>query len=250
MKHHKLLFIFLVLLISRLTLFGQNTEYQISLNSGLFSYSGNATKQPTFFHYNDVQPYKYVENPVSNKNNLGYGISGNMKRITKPNIIMGFDLGYEVFENKTPLNGVIGQLGLVSASGQVSINTQSINLHPFLGYRLQLVKTKFDITSGLDIGHRLNDVKANVNILYSNGKKEEYVVDDYIQRTKTDVRFRIQVASSFKRWGIYAGYSLGLSKYDIETFNKEWNSAHSAYSGIIRFGITYQINYRALSVSI
>jgi hypothetical protein len=248
MKPNKLLFISIVLLISQLTLFGQKTEYQISLNSGLFSYSGNATKQPTFFHFNDVPPYKYVVNPVSNKNNLGYGISGNMKRITKPHIILGFDIGYEVFENKKPLSGVIGQIGQVSASGQVSINTQSINLYPFLGYRLQLAKTKFDITGGLDIGYRLNDAKANVNILYSNGKKEEYKVDD-IQRAKKDVRLRIQLASNFTRWGIYAGYSLGVSKYDIETFDKEWNRAHSAYSRIIRFGVTYMINYPTLSIT-
>lgn len=53
-----------------------------------------------------------------------------------------------------------------------------------------------------------------------------------------DIRPRVQLSSNFDKFGIYMGYSKGLSNY---LRGYDGGSPYEGYSRIIRFGLTYKL---------
>jgi hypothetical protein len=88
----KSFFTFIALLVLT-NAFAQKMELRISFNSGLFSLSGKSAEQNTFINYNNsFTSSSYTNNPYGSRNGLCYGLSGNLKRITNNNVVLGLDL--------------------------------------------------------------------------------------------------------------------------------------------------------------
>jgi len=218
--------------------YGQKTELKISLNSGLYSFAGQSAESSSFINSSDQTNSGYTNNPYGSQSGLCYGLSGNVKRVTKRNFIFGLDLGYEMLKSKVSINRISGFTGTSTyendASGQTFLNSNFINLNPFLGYRISTKLINIDITGGFDIGYILK-THENGNATAINGTKYTTSIDR--KTIKWDIRPRVQISVDYKKTGLYLGYSFGLSNY----MSGYIGGTFEAYSRIFRFGITYQI---------
>lgn len=218
--------------------YAQKTEIGISLNSGLFSFTGQSAETVSFINYSDQTKSGYTNNPYGAKNGLCYGFSGSVKRISKKNIIAGLDLGYEVLRSKILINEISGYTGNSTynydAKGQTCLKYNFINLHPFLGYRFTSNNIIIDLTGGFDIAYCLKAKEAG-NATSATGIKYETSIDR--KTIKTDIRPRLQIATNYKKAGVYIGYSPGLANYK----SRSLGGTNECYARLVRFGLTYQV---------
>ena len=234
-----LLFVFFIIFCFTLlkNSFGQKTEFRIVLNSGLFSFSGQSAEAETFINYSPFRS-SYTNNPYGSKNGLCYGISVDLKRVNKNNLILGFDLGYEILRSKITVTSIIDNSGIVyynySANGKTFLNYGFINLNPQFGYRLITKKVSIDLLGGLDFAFCLSATEKG-NAVTADGK--EYTTSLDRKTISTDIRPRFLVSMNYKKMGAYLGYSLGLANYKSSYVG----GTNECYARLFRFGLTYQI---------
>ena len=220
--------------------FGQKTEFTGSLNSGLFAFSGLSAWSTTSINWDDLTNSGYTNGSYGSKSALCYGISINVKRVTKRNFLFGIDLGYETLRSKIKIDRIDGYTGnstyQYSATGKAIMNSHCLNFNPFLGYRIKSGDISFDITPGFDIGYSLSATEQG-NATATNGIK--YSVSQDCKTIGVDIRPAFKVSAKYKKVGIYSGYSYGLLNYEMWVKGDgRWES----YSRLVRFGVTYQIN--------
>lgn len=217
---------------------GQKTELNLSFNSGLFSFSGQSAESTSFINYSSSTNSGYTNNPYGSKNGASYGISANIKRVTKRGLIVGADLGYENLSGKIFINSIIDNKGIIAnvyqASGKTLLNFDFINLYPFFGKQFIADKVSFDLTGGIEVGYCLA-TKENGNATATNGTK--YTTEVERKSIKTDIRPRIQFSVSYQKVGVYFGYSYGLANYKEGYIG----GVNECYARLIRFGLVYQI---------
>jgi len=136
----KLIFIAFALIYTLTNASAQKTELKGSLNSGLFAFSGVSAQANTNINYDDLTKSGYTNNPYGSDVGLSYGLSLNIKRITRCNFIFGLDIGYEDLRSKILIDQIDGFNGSSTyqnnATGQTYLNNYFLNLYPFVGYRL------------------------------------------------------------------------------------------------------------------
>lgn len=233
----------LILFIITLSLnhsFGQKNEISVSLNSGLFSFRGASAQSVSMINYDDRSNNGYTNNPWGSQDGLCYGLSVGAKRITKKNIIVGLDIGYENLRSKISIDKIGGYNGVstyqYAATGQTYLNNIFINLYPSLGYRIHLKKLNFDLSGGIEVAlstssYDKGSATAENGTTYSILRERAGEID-------CDIRQRIQLSSSFDRIGIYLGYSNGMSNYLSGYIG---GSTNEGFSRLIRFGMTYKL---------
>ena len=219
--------------------FAQKTELRIALNSGLFSFTGESAQSNTSINYSDQNNSGYTNNPYGSKSELSYGLSGNVRRVTKKYFILGLDLGYERLSGKITINKINGFTGnstyQYDASGKTHLNFHVINLNPYLGHRFNFKQISLDATGGFDVGYILSAIEKG-SAKDMNGR--EYTTSIDRKTINLDVRPRVQLAINYQKAGIYAGYSYGFINYKREYVG----GTNECRSRMLRFGITYQLN--------
>lgn len=216
----------------------QRTEYSIALNSGLFSFTGKSATSTSFINYNGSLNYSYTNNPFGSQSGLSYGLSGNVKRISKHYFLVGFDLGYERLISKTSINSVSASTATMTygydASGKTMLNFDFINFQPFAGYRINAGAIILDVTAGMDIAFCLNATeKGNATSVTGT----EYSTNVNRKNITTDLRPRVQLSAHYRKTGIYLGYSLGLYNYQSGIIG----GSNDCYSRMLRFGVAYRL---------
>ena len=236
----RLIFLTLLAFLILINISGQKTELNISLNSGLYSYSGISAQSATSINYNDQTKSGYTNNSYGSKDGICYGLSLNIKRVTTRNFILGLAIGYESLRSKVSIDRIDGYNGTSTyqygATGHTFLNNDNLNLNPFLGYRINVKAISFDLSGGFDIAYILKSTE-NGNATATNGIKYSTTLD------KTDRSFdfrpRIQFSADYKRYGLYVGYSYGLINYMMWA---KGDAVFEVYSRLFRFGVTYEIN--------
>ncbi|QKJ61910.1 outer membrane beta-barrel protein [Flavobacterium sp. M31R6] len=220
-------------------IYGQKTELRVSLNSGLFSFSGQSAAENSQINlYDQSSNTGYTNDPYGSKNGFCYGVSLNLKRVTKSNVIYGIDFGYETLRSKVSIQSVNGFDGTSpfakNASGQTFLNINSLNLNPSVGYRFNINKFPLDLVGGFDIGYILKAREIG-NATDMDGIEYSTSLDR--KTINYDFRPRVQISTDYKKFGLYLGYSIGLSNY-LEGYI---GGVNEAYSRMMRFGITYKL---------
>lgn len=217
---------------------GQKTELQFQLNSGLFSFSGKSAENSSFINYSDQNKSGYTNNPYGSKSGLSFGVSGNIKRLTKNRLLFGTEIGFEILRSKTRITEISGYTGSTTynygANGQTFLNYYFLNLHPFIGYRIMAGNLPFDLTAGLDIGYCI-DAKEKGKATATNGMLYETSVDR--KTIKSDIRPRFQIATRYNKIGVFCGYSIGVTNYKPGYIG----GTNECYARLLRFGLTYQL---------
>jgi hypothetical protein len=209
----------------------QKNELGISVNSGLFSFSG-ASAQRTSFLVGISPDQGYTNNPYGTQGGFCYGGSANLKHLTHKRFILGLDLGYETLKSEIGISSFATQGGSTTTEGKTQLVNHFINAFPFVGKRFGGT-VALDLIGGLDFGYCLSS-KDNGEI-YGNSSVEVKSVDrKYIS---FDVRPRIQLNLNYRKFNVYTGYSYGLTNY----MQGSIGGTADASSRLVRFGIGYRI---------
>lgn len=235
-------FTILLLILTLTKGYSQKTELKISLNTGLFSFTGNAAT--TYTQIYSAQPFFISTiNPYGKKSGLSGGLSLNLQRVLKENIIFGMNAGYQSNQSKVLINAVIqgdtANSVFENAKGQSYVTNSSIVVYPFCGYRFQINKFPIDLMGGINLDF-INTTKEKGNATDTNNT--EYNVAADMKSINLDVSPKIQLATEYKKFGIVVGYSRGLVNYQQGYYaNPNVAETKEVYSKNINFGITYRL---------
>lgn len=233
MRKIALLFIQIIFISSA---YGQSTEYSLHLNSGLFSFEGASTISNTFI-IERTSNGAYTNNPFGSNYALLYGLSTQVQRVTRGNLIFGLQGGYEALRSSVNITHVVERDNagaMTPASGNTIFKHSSINVYPNLGYRFSIQGLNLDITAGPEVGLLLNSKEIGEAQL-ENGTTIKTDYNRY--NPDNDYRIRSSLTVHYKRWGISAGYSHGLNNY----MSGYVGGPTEAFSRFIRFGVAYKI---------
>lgn len=226
-----------LLIVLSLKAYGQSTEYKIQVNTGLFKFSGESAEKTESINYNLDKEDGYTNNPYGRKYGISYGVSANMTNITKSNIRLGIDLGYEILRSRIDINTVWQHSSIinetVSAKGKTNLNSSFLNLFPSIGYLFSNSFYHLYFDGGIDFGYCLNTEEKG----YAKSESREYETNRVRKTINLDIRPRIQMGIQNNKIGAYVGYSKGLINYK----SGFTGGKNEIYSEMIRFGLTYKL---------
>jgi hypothetical protein len=224
----------------------QNIELSVQANSGLFHYSGNSAVSTSTIYEGATPQQNYTNNPYGSKNGFSYGGDIQAQYVSKNGFIWGLQAGYEVLRSKVAINSYyplsmptlfynILTGPTTPVKGQTFLQDQDIDLTPYIGYRLLIGKIKVDMMPGIALGFNINS--------YDKGKATDnygnvYRTDLKLLDAPVDVRLKLGVAATYKKFGITAAYLHGLTNIYK---NMNVNGSDDAHSELLSFGISYRI---------
>ena len=234
-KINKLFFLAIIFLVSTQFSSGQKSEIVFNAYSGLFSFRGNGSSSTSWINSNPyTSPWKYTSNPYGKKSEFSYALELQGQRVTKHKNIYGLGISFEILASKVNIDTVTANGFLYweySASGKTSLKNTFVTLNPFVGHRYSYHKIIFDLLAGFDLAFCLKSKEVG-NATTSN---DYYVtVENNKPKPSIDFRPRIQVKTQINKFGLLAGYSLGLTNYQIQNNSK-------AYTSFLRLGLSYQL---------
>lgn len=238
MRKNKLIFTVFTLLLSAFS-YGQKTEINFNIYSGLFSFRGDGSSSTSWINFNPyTSPSKYTSNPYGRKNEFSYAFELQGQRVTKAKNIYGVGISFEKLTSEVHIDTVT-QNGFIyfqySADGKTFLKNTFVTLNPYVGHRYFYRKIMFDFLAGLDLAFCLNSKETGS----ATARNESYVsVENDRTKPSVDFRPRIQIKTQINKFGFLAGYSLGLTNYQTEENPK-------AYSSFLRIGLSYQLKYFA-----
>jgi len=234
-------------------LFAQKIEISVQAYSGLFHYAGNGTASTSAIIQSTTPGQDYTNNPYGNKNAFSYGMGIQAQHVGKSGFIAGLQAGYEILRSKVVINDYksdyytiypfygLGALFPYQVKGSSFLQDQSINLSPYVGYRLKFKKTSIDLLPGVDIAFNLSSYdKGKATLTYPPSTQVEDTYQTNYKRpdAPTDVRIKFGGALNYKRVAFTASYAHGLINYDKNVTGGDYN----AHSELIRFGIAYKLS--------
>jgi hypothetical protein len=227
-----------IILFSLNHIFGQTKEIRLAFNSGLFSFSGQSADNQSVINFSNTKNSGYTNNPYGSLGGISYGLSANFQKVTKKNMILGFDIGFENLRSKVNIVAVNGFLGtsayVYSANGQTFLNSNFINLFPNIGHRWLVNKISIDVIGGLDVAYC---PKATEKGSATATNDTKYVTSVDRKTINTDIRPRIQFSIGYLKTGVYVGYSYGLSNYRSGYVG----GTNECFARLLRFGLTYKL---------
>jgi hypothetical protein len=227
-------------------LYAQNIELSVQANSGLFHYSGSSATSTSAIYQGSTPQQNYTNNPYGIKNGFSYGGDIQAQYVSKSGFVTGLQASYEILRSKVNINyyypltfTLFGPNSIANTAtpvkGQTFLQDQDIDLNPYIGYRLLVGEIKLDIMPGIDLGFDMNS--------YDKGKATDNQGNIYQTNLKllsppTDIRLKLGVAATYKRFGITAAYLHGLTNLYK---NINVNGSDEAHSELLSFGVTYRI---------
>ena len=241
MKKTAILIVFMALSMS---LFGQRTDFRAVLNSGLFSFGGTGASEATSAFIDRQIKSVDLYNSFGKRKVMSYGFSGDIRHVSKHNILSGVDLGVDVLTSKTDIVFIreIANNWLYEYKGEGAsyLKHTFITLNPYMGYRFKIKSIFIDATLGIDAAYHVNE-KATEKGTATIVGGASYSSSSQIKTLQLDIRPRGQIGITLNRIGIFGGYSYGISNYQPN------NSSNLTYfSRLIRFGLTFQLNKNSL----
>jgi hypothetical protein len=78
--------------------FGQHTEFGLSLNSGLFAFAGRSATSTSAIN-SAPKGLSYTNDPYGSMVGWCDGLSADLKRVTRRHLLFGVSLGYEALRS-------------------------------------------------------------------------------------------------------------------------------------------------------
>ena len=174
----------------------------------------------------------HTANPYGRESGFSDAVELQGQHISKDNNLYGLGIAFEELTSKVTIVQLnIGGTLSALVNGKTTLQNDFIPLNPYIGHRYLYGRVSFDLLAGLDLGLCMTSRETRT---ISSGP--EAIVNDQINKPKpsVDVRPRVQLKASLNRWGLIAGYSLGLTNYQTAGDLK-------AYSNFLRLGLSYQL---------
>lgn len=224
------------------TTYGQKVEMHLNAFGGLsyFSGPGSAATSPMTV---EIIPAAVMSETLRNslwnahgrRPGFSYAAEAQVQKVTGKGFLFGSALAFEVLKNKATVNYIhpgVYSSALFPAEGEGVARHHFLTLTPlFAGMRFSAGNTSFDCTLGAELGFLLRVRESGRAV--SSFNSTTYSFNNSYGRRLTDTRLRLQVRAQIDRYGILAGYSLGLKNYD--------HPGTKAYSNFVRMGISYRL---------
>jgi hypothetical protein len=214
--------------------YGQGLEVSVQANSAFFRYTGNVNSIEPFFGGGAPYSVNGWGNTVYGSNlAFSYAAGIQLQYVTKIGFIAGLQPTYEVLRSGINLfNETADNSGVII--GHFYFQTKYVNLNPYLGYRFNVNQIKIDIMAGVDRAFANGSAHGYGGAFY-NG--HTYQINVGFGNFESDTRARIGITAWYKKAGITASYSRGLTNFTSGAYL----TPGSAYSEVIRLGICYRI---------
>lgn len=220
--------------------FAQKIEITGSVHTGIMHYSGNGTESASFIN-GAGDNNAYTNNPFGSKNGTGFGGDIQVQLIVLNSFLVGVQGGYERLESKIDITGgnalTPGGSTDFELAGSTALKSNFVNLNPYIGYRLPVPIVKIDLLAGFDFAHATS-MKEEGTARDANGNTFTTNRDRKNENNDSDKRLRFGLAARYKRIGINANYSHGLTNYLADYVGGPIRNAHTE---ILRLGVSYQI---------
>ena len=229
----KQLLLALPLLCLAATATAQTTSFTAGINSGIFRYHGDQA-----FEKSGINPFPTlrtsVDGTAGTSPGFSFEITADIRRVTRYRMLIGAEVAFQSLQSRTEVSSISPTLYssfFMPAAGTTKLTAQFISLTPFIGYRFLDKKLKLDLTTGLELAACISK-KEQIDAHHAE-TGEEFAGTSNVPR-RPDHRIRLQVNTSFGRFGLTTGYAIGL-----ENFYR--GEDYTAYSGFIRLGFTCRI---------
>jgi hypothetical protein len=238
----KKVYLLLLALSGAAVAFGQKMEYSAQLNSGLSRFSGESATKNTTIGVSQTGPWQVdanTQNPYGSRYNATYGASLQGQYVTAGGFLLGAQAGYEQLRSRATIDRVTGIAGPSSsmsqpADGKAVILANSINLQPYLGWRLLQGVTELDLTLGSDIALNQQQ-KERSEATTENG--DEFKVKNEYGILQTDFRPRLGLTGYRGHFGVSLSYAHGIRNH-----RGQWDGFNSRlYTQVIRLGLLYRL---------
>ena len=232
--------------------YGQKFEFSLQANAGAYSYSGISATGTSFFNSNGTGGY-YTNNIYGNKSGFSYGASAQLQHLARGGFMVGLQAGYYWLRSYENINQVYPPVFYLAADdygpegfaynpipvkGHATLQSYSIDLSPFVGYRVKLnKKMHLDLMPGADIAFSTSAYDKGTatdaqNITYRTNRK--------MTDAPTDFRLKFGTAIGYKRWIITASYAHGLTNLDKDiNVTSYGGGAPIVHSELLLFGVGY-----------
>jgi hypothetical protein len=234
--------------------FAQNLEFSLQLNSGLSKFRGAGTTDVSYVNENQPSA-NFTNNPYGTKQAIDYGLSADLKLVTKPGILLGLQAGYDILRSRVDLyqaqHAVYFTLNTAYFAYQVPVvggysivSNQFINLNPYIGYRIKIKQCSVDLMPGMDMGI---GTKSHENGQTTADDNTTVTTDRDLNKPLLDWRLRFDVKLNCDKFGLSLGYSRGISQYGSTQYYQLYQDSNNlpapqaVYSNIIRIGLSYRL---------
>lgn len=210
-------------------------EVSVCGNATFFSYVGNYVSHAEPFS-GGGPPYNFTNwGDIVWGGNLASGYSAGIQAqyVAKSGFITGLQVAYENLRSDEHIVSMDAQGPTI---GQFYFQSDYVNLNPYLGYRFSIRFIKIDLMPGMDIAV---DGKAHGygNAFYGGNA---YTFTQAYGDIKSDIRARLGATAWYKRIGLAASYSRGLSNFQYTGPNNLTPGAKT-YSQVIRLGLILRV---------
>lgn len=229
----------------------QKTEYIGSLGSGLFhyryEYSTPEVKEPYYsmLNVNRNGPIglnkAYANNPRGDKSGFSYYVSVGLKRVTRKNVLFGFNVDFSSRQSRKDLSLVFEPyISYSPAQGRTLLRNNMFGISPYLGKRIwNKVHTHYlDLTTGLGVLRSYGAHEQSEATITATGEQFKADLTDSYQTgydNAIEFHWNVRVQYGFNQWGISAAYSLGLTKLGGNIYS-------GSYSRFLQAGLFFRLN--------
>ncbi|HEY5462022.1 MAG TPA: hypothetical protein VIJ95_02085 [Hanamia sp.] len=238
MIQNKLFYTTIILLSTVQFSYGQKTEINFNVYSGLFSFRGEGAASKSFIYYDEFwgPVTKYTDDPYGKGNGFSYALEFQGQRLSKRKNIYGLGISFEELTSKVNIDRILisGDPADLQypANGETKLKNTFITLNPFVGHRYAYHKITIDLLAGFDLAFCLKSKEDGSATTTSN--QGHFTVENDKTKPSIDLRPRIQIKTQINKFGFLAGYSLGLTNYAAQYNSK-------AYTSFLRLGLSYQL---------
>ncbi|WP_223651748.1 hypothetical protein [Hymenobacter psoromatis] len=237
----KLLYLLPLLALARPAL-AQHTELIGRAGGNLAWFGGRDAAATSFINYNTFlgTTSGYTNSPYGSRAGVGFGLGGRVLRVTRPGVLLAFDLGYDWQQARTEITSLYYSSGLSSALVQYAANgsshyrTQNISGFLGVGYRAKLPGVVVDALVGPELAGVIGGHEKGRGI-YNDTK---WTVDERRDPSyPLDARLRADLTAWRGRTGLNASYSLGFMNYQGSLVG----SSAEVYARVLRLGLAYRL---------
>lgn len=227
---------------------GQKTEWNIKAGSGLYFFSGaSAASQQTF--YEDASYRKFYSNPYGKRPGLCITAGVSLQHVAVNKLLIGAEVSVQRLSANSAIDSVMinGITGApvppnvvhfprkMSAQGESRYKALYFSITPFAGRRFLIGNGSLNITGGLDLAFALAS-KEHINVEGISGSYHKDIKED-VDPSGIDIRLRVGMDWSIKRFIVSATFAKGLLRYHKEIYGENLK----AYSNLIGLGLGYRL---------
>ena len=212
------------------SLFAQKTELMANGYGGLFSFYGNGSVSSATGEIN-AEAF-YGRHP-----GFAYSFELQVQRVTRQKHLYGLGLSIDKVKSRTNTTPYTINIGPSNPpppppATKTILSNSFLTMNPYIGHQFTIKRITLDVDAGLDLAYYL---KGYVIIKTPSTKGKDFYSFPRNEVTPSmDIRSRVQINARYKRFGLLAGYSLGLTDYKKEAGSK-------AYASFVRMGISFRL---------